>query len=665
MGDAAAVDRRLAELDAPARQLLACIGHSRQPRWRLGNLLEVLVALGCTEGPQAVFRIFEAGLLYPDLVGVSGTAHKALQNFEQWLGQGSVSAFAVFAHPLVTARALGTDLGLPVCSTIATVHGSVHEADGLEWPLRLAALWQLVDSAPLRRTQQGGFFKRDLDRLRTDPLLSAPPADNLSELPDAGLMTVMLGRDEGLLDAEGDELRAGSLPPTWDQDLSSTLGSLFANLPMLDAWNPLDGWGASPSACLPYASAYLLLLLLLNGIPENAWVHPKELEDRLLELHPYWSGAKSRPTARQSWVQTFLLGLAYQLRILQAAKNSAGDWLVRLSPMGRWLLGVTAAPALAVPFSQTLLTQPNLEIVVYRQALTPGLIGRLSRFATWRSFGSACTLQLQASAVYRALENGFTFEMILQTLEQHGMRPTPPAVVESLRTWADKRERISIYPAATLFEFASPGDLNEALARGLAGMRLSERMLIVLDEPAVDFRHFRLTGTRDYALPPEKCVAVDADGVTLAVDVARSDLLLDIQLRRFAEALDHAEANGQHRYRLTPASLGVSNDSGLGVRELDEWFMQRSGQPLSAAARLLLTGAQAASPALRPQLVLHVATPELADGLVQWPGTRALIRERLGPTALVIAEEDVELLRQRLETLGVNLAVNKMNGHES
>src|SRR5438552_528873 len=197
LGDAAAVDRRLAELDAPARQLLACIGHSRQPRWRLGNLLEVLVALGCTEGPQAVFRIFEAGLLYPDLLGVSGTAHKALQNFEQWLGQGSVSAFAVFAHPLVTARALGTDLGLPVCSTISTVHGSVHEADGLEWPLRLAALWQLVDSAPLRRTQQGGFFKRDLDRLRTDPLLSAPPADNLSELPDAGLLTVMLGRNEG------------------------------------------------------------------------------------------------------------------------------------------------------------------------------------------------------------------------------------------------------------------------------------------------------------------------------------------------------------------------------------------------------------------------------------------------------------------------------------
>ncbi len=50
-----------------------------------------------------------------------------------------------------------------------------------------------------------------------------------------------------------------------------------------------------------------------------------------------------------------------------------------------------------------------------------------------------------------------------------------------------------------------------------------------------------------------------------------------------------------------------------------------------------------------------VATSELADGLLQWPGTRALIRERLGPTALVVAEEEVELLRQRLEELGVKL----------
>src|SRR6266702_4477292 len=46
VGNPVQIDRRLKELPAASRQLLATIAHSRQPRWRLGNLLELLVALG-------------------------------------------------------------------------------------------------------------------------------------------------------------------------------------------------------------------------------------------------------------------------------------------------------------------------------------------------------------------------------------------------------------------------------------------------------------------------------------------------------------------------------------------------------------------------------------------------------------------------------------------
>jgi hypothetical protein len=297
--------------------------------------------------------------------------------------------------------------------------------------------------------------------------------------------------------------------------------------------------------------------------------------------------------------------------------------------------------------------QPNLEVVAYRQGLTPELIGRLSRFATWKGLGSACTLALQADMTYRALESGFSFEAILQTLEQHGMRPTPPAVVESLRTWADKRDRISVYPCGTLFEFGSADDLNEALARGLPGTRLSDRLAIVARESAIDYRHFRLTGTRDYALPPEKCVEVEPDGVTLAIDLSRSDLLLETELQRFAEPVETAGLNGRRRYRLTPASLAAGQQAGLGLRGLDEWFKQRVGQPVSPAAQMLLTARQTPPVQLRSQLVLHVATEGLADGLLQWPQTRALFQGRLGPTALLVAEEDRPALQERLQALGI------------
>src|SRR5262245_52698079 len=65
--NAALIDRRLEDLDPSARKLLAFIAHSRQPRWRLGGLLELLAAVGQAEGMQPVFALLESGLLHPEL----------------------------------------------------------------------------------------------------------------------------------------------------------------------------------------------------------------------------------------------------------------------------------------------------------------------------------------------------------------------------------------------------------------------------------------------------------------------------------------------------------------------------------------------------------------------------------------------------------------------
>jgi len=578
-----------------------------------------------------------------------------LRSFEQWLGQASVSAFVVFAHPGVLLRARRHALALPQLSSDIAPTGGRYEADGLEWPLRLAALWQQALEAPLRRTQQGEFFKRDLDRLRTDSFLNAPAAENLKVFPDMGLLAVALAQAQGVLQAEQTDLKAGALPGSWDEGLPAALASLWASLPLLENWNPAHGWVNGSSVGNPYPSAYLLCMLLLAELEPEAWSQPEDIETWVLEHHPYWSGDGLRPSQKECWIPAFLLGLAHALRLLEAAKGAAEEWLVRLSPYGRWLLGLADAPPPAGPSAQTLLVQPNLEIVVFRQALTPAIIGRLSRFATWKNIGAACTLQLDAHAVYRGLESGLTFEDMLQTLEQHGLRALPAAVLESLRTWADKRERISVYPAATLFEFGSADDLNEALARGLSGVRISDRLLVVADEGSVDFRHFRLTGTRDYSPAPEKCVEVEGDGVTVAVDLARSDLLLETELHRFAQPLDGPSVNGKRRYRLSPATLAAGRESGLSQHDLEEWFLQRSGHALSAAAILLLQGSSLEPLHVRSQFVLSVPSEELADGLLQWPQTRALIQERLGPVALVVAQEDLAALRDRLTALGASL----------
>src|SRR5580700_11150360 len=61
----AVLDRRLQDLEPACRQALALIGHSRQPCWAFGNLVELLLALGHSDGVRPVLSLLESGLLYP------------------------------------------------------------------------------------------------------------------------------------------------------------------------------------------------------------------------------------------------------------------------------------------------------------------------------------------------------------------------------------------------------------------------------------------------------------------------------------------------------------------------------------------------------------------------------------------------------------------------
>ncbi len=648
--DPTLLDRRLKELEPASRQVLALIGHSRQMLWNMGNLVEMVVALGHADGLKPLFDLLEAGLLYPR--GGEGK----VRSFEQWLAFANEGSLLLFAHPVAAGRAVGEPIPLAPLPDPVLVSGPSLEADGLDWPLRLAILWQMVIAAPLRRTLQGEFFKRDLDRLTQNALLNAPGSEGLPEVPDPGFLAVGLAELEELLRDNEGELRAGSLPELWDEGLPATLQSLLAQLFRLATWNALDGWRHGVPGGNPFPSAYLLALLVLSQLPAESWVRPHEVQDWLTERHPYWKSEDLRPSRQEYWTPAFLLGLAFQLRLVQAGRTSEGEWAVRLSRLGRWLLGVGEMPPGEPSFPKTLLVQPNLEILAYRQGLTPGLIARLTRLATWKTLGAACTLQLEPDSVYRALESGLTFESVLRLLEQHGTRATPSAVVDSLRTWANKRDRLTIYPAATLLEFTSPSDLNEALARGLPATRITDRLAVVASESAIDYSHFRLTGTRDYALPPERCVEVEDDGVTLKVDLTRADLMLETEISRFAEPVETSGNHTRRLYRLTPASVASAREAGVLLATLEQWFFQRTGNAMSPAAQLLFNGSQWPAPALKRHLVLHLSAEESADGLMQWPETRSLIAERLGPTTLSVAEDNADRLRQRLAQIGIHLA---------
>jgi hypothetical protein len=643
----ASIDRRLKELQPEERRLLALIGHSGQPRWQVVHLIELSACLGDQDGMQSIRNLLESGFLFPEIP----ENWKRLRSFNQWMTQGGAEGLAVFTHPSVMIRAIGEDLGLPSMPTVSNPVGPILEADGLEWPLRLAAIWQMALSEPLRRTQQGEFFKRDQERLRNDPLLNAPAPEAVSEKANLAFFVTELASALGILRESEGEWRASDFPDPWNKNLPATLASIWNSLPLIGDFQT----GEDLSLIKHFPSVTLVFVILLSRIPEDKWGCVQEIQKWIVRKHP----GCNQTAYLHATLFDLALSLLFHLGMIQAAKDENGDRIARLTSIGRWLVGLSTQPALPTLPGQTLLVQPNLEIVVYRQGLTPILIVSLSRFAAWKSLGSACLMQLQPETVYRGLESGFGFDRIQQTLAQHGSRPTPPAVLDMLRTWTAKRDRLSIYPAATLFEFSRAEDLNDALARGLPAIRLSDRLAVVTNESAIDYRQFRLTGTRDYGLPPEKCVDVEADGVTLTIEPERSDLLVESELRRFARSLESPGENGRRQYRVTSDSLG--DPSGLGIFALEEWFQQRTGQALPPAIRLLMISRFQPPAELKQQLILHVSSSQIADGLMQLPDTRALIQARLGPTALAVAPEQAEELRKRIEQIGLAIQNSSMS----
>lgn len=648
------VDRRIADQSAPGRAALAILGQSRRPTWKVGHLLTMLAALGSTDGFTPIQALLDAGLLFP----VREFESSPLNGFQQWFGQEPRLNAEVFTLPGVAERAKGDPLGLP---NLATPDGPPKSSlprisDGLEWPLRLAAVGQLVADGAMRTTQTRALFKRDLQRLQTHELLAAAPADHIAVLPDIGVLTLFWALGTEQLAVVDGELTLPKVARTQtNRTLADELVALLAAIATLEAWDPLLGYRVLENQLSALPSSAILLLLLLATAPTGDWYEAAPLAAWLWEHHPAWQNGLTAEVQQQRgtpWVESLLLGLFYPLGIVEVVEHE-GRFL-RLSPFGRSLFAggpkVPEAPA----FLQTLMVQPNAEIIAYRQGLTPTLIARLSRFARWKSLGPACTLELTAEQTYRGLESGLTLAGMVQTLNQHGVRPVHAAVMDLLQRWADKRERITVYSSATLVEFLSPADLDVAISRGLIAVRITDRIGLCADGADPDYKNLRLIGNRDYEAKPTKCIAVDDDGVTLNLDPGQTDLLLEAEIGRLAEPVP-SDGNTVRRFRLTPESLRRAAQSGYKLDDLDVWFAARTGAALPAAGRMFLLGPTAPSSLATKRLVLQVPNPEIADGLMQWPTTKDCIEDRLGPTALAVDESKLAALREVLESLGVKV----------
>ncbi|HWE37183.1 MAG TPA: helicase-associated domain-containing protein, partial [Isosphaeraceae bacterium] len=532
----------------------------------------------------------------------------------------------VIPHPsaLAAARpALPIAEGPPKVSRVA----QVREADGLEPILRLAALWQRVDELPLRQTQQGSLYKRDRERLEDDPALAGTIADALEPLPDMVPLWLSWARGVGLIAPEADSDRIVAAPASsWPEHAADLPASLAARWLGARAWHERVGMqdaGAETPLALPFVRpAALLWLATLDG---DEWLAVDDLAAHFDRLAPGWdrAGLAGPPVATHGGddlIAAMLLGPAYQLGLVRAAEEAPGGRRVaRLTDLGRSVLGLGPAPRTGEVLEKFLYIQPNFEVIAYRQGLSPLVIGHLTRFVRWSRLGGAIELRLTPESVYRGLEGGLSPEQMLDRLALHAARPLPPGVAGAVRTWASRRERVAYHADATLIEFATAEALEAALADWPADgrpapERVAERLVLVEDPATIPWDRFRLAGSRSYRQEPETCVEVEPDGVTLALDLGRSDLFVDAELARVADELPRASPS-RRQFRVTAETLARAAAEGMAAAQLERWFERRAGTGLPPAIRLLLH-AMAPRPApfatSRP-VVLHAPTPELLD----------------------------------------------------
>jgi hypothetical protein len=703
LGEPRTAERLLNGLPIGSRLAMSLFALSETASWPFQGLAHALRCLGVEPLP-AVRALLDLGLL-------AAWDEQALEppDFDRLLTRPDQSGpgLTLRAHPGVLSASRTVLPGGP--ERPKAYEGAVRqerETDGLEPIVRMAVVWQRVSEAPLRQTQLGTFYKRDRERLEDDPTVAGPIADALEPLPDMPAFGMNLARGVGLLESERGSDRVTAAPPEFWSENAYHLPQMVAALWLaLRTWHEQGGMqqeGAEVTLALPFVR--VAVLLWLATLQPDEWVALEDLAAFLRERSPRWDrpafqgpeslgapgddpGGRARsargknrkkgdspsaPAREAGPLEAMLLGAAYQLNLVRVAEGiPSGRRLVRLTSLGRYLLALGPPPTPRPVYEHFLFVQPNFEVIAYRQGLTPALIGRFSRFTAWSQVGAAMALRLTPESVYRGLEGGLTPQAMLELLQRHSQRPLPAGVAEALRTWAGRRERVTYHASATLVEFANAADLEQALLLWPPGkvgddrdrpgpLRVSDRLLLVEDEDAIPYARFRKTGSRDYRKPPEVCVEVEHDGVTLSLDPVRSDLLVDAELARFADEKPAGASSGgdpRRRFVVSSGSLARATEAGLTPSVLAQWFPRRTVGGVPPAIRLLLMAASNRVPALssaRP-MVLRAPAAEVIDGLEQHPETRDLLGERLGPTSVVIPDDLLPEFRRALERIGLTL----------
>jgi len=381
----------------------------------------------------------------------------------------------------------------------------------------------------------------------------------------------------------------------------------------------------------------------------------EELASWERERLPRWV---ARETA---FAEAVLTSWMYWLGLVEVGRLADQTLAFRLTELGRALLTRTEVmptepitPAAATPW----VVQPNYDIVVYLDAISPAQLAFLEQHAERRQAEAhTAHYQLTRDSIYRALESGATLDSILTTLRLGSQADLPQNVERELREWAGQREQLTLRTKAKLIAFPSAETRALALEAGLHGTPVGETYVLVETETETQIRAtlkavFGLQSIPviDYLNAPLPSLNAEEDGM-LTQQRETGDLLLHGQLARCAEPVDAT------RWRITPASLTKARQAGVSAGILLAFLNSRVTSPVPAVLEIVISNALGTRDVVQGDtaFVLRITNKKLHSVIATNARFKPYLLDVPGPDTILINQAHLEEFKAQLAWLGVKL----------
>jgi hypothetical protein len=358
------------------------------------------------------------------------------------------------------------------------------------------------------------------------------------------------------------------------------------------------------------------------------------------------------------WMQAVFQTWMYAFGLVELHRSAGQVDRFRLTDLGRALLWDEVPEETAesaAPQTPAWIVQPNFEMVVYLDSASTERISFLEQYAERIQVAQhTAQYRLTRDSVYEGLQRGGSVDQLIDGLTSGSRVGLPGNVQAEIRSWAGLRERIVVRQRADLIEFADATEREQAITRGLQGVPVADRFLLLPENYTLAIPTPTVI---DYSHPPDRrSLLLTEEGVIIP---GKPDLDLLTQ-----GILDiWAERESRFVWKLTRKSVGQAAQRGRKYSELVAFLKERMTLPipgLLAVALQAWTGSSAQA-SLATVIFLECPQAGLLDALFNSKSLKPHILRRIGSEGILIKSTDVEAVRAILEWAGIQVSAQTLD----